>query len=355
MGQAFNPMLMGGLQYLSNLNNHSLDPGDPRLNPLNNVQQSMMTAGAFKMKMDEAEQARKQQEALKKILNSGPANTKVTNYDDLISNLKQEVQKYKQIYAVTGDDTMLNRATTDLNDALMAKVKGKNDNLPAFMDYHKRLNEIETILQGDIDPLKRKQLERESANLVDKIAKEKTITGMTQYDQGLTNQLTNSLQARLDSIDSGATLIKDVIKEITDVPEAVGATGALRQGIGGIASQFGQDWLEDMLNSVNISRVRSKAIQLEGQLMPIILNENNKFSDQERAIVKEAVNVLKDTNSSRQALETLGSLETLFDETKKRTAQTLVKGLQINDQGTDDQLVQDPVLSKYIDKYIKDK
>ena len=155
----------------------------------------------------------------------------------------------------------------------------------------------------------------------DFINKKTTIIGKTQFDvtseaeDAANKDLAKKHKETISTFKQASIEIKELMDLVEKNPTAVGAVGAISEwgagGIGQIADLFGKEKVGDYIfESWDVSdtkKIRTKAKYLVGNLLPIITNENNKFTKEERELATEASGVLDSATDSRQALEALGT------------------------------------------------
>jgi len=165
------------------------------------------------------------------------------------------------------------------------------------------------------------------------IRKEGTTVGMTEQDvQHLKTIQGKADVHRVKKVEDNIQVFKNVTKDITELvglieetPTATGIVGATKEGLAGVIGQFSdlfdnKDWGDNVYKEWdidNIVEIRNRAKFIVGSILPIITNENNKFTKEERELATEAEGVLQTTSDSRRAIAALTSV---FDIVNNRLA-----------------------------------
>ena len=125
-----------------------------------------------------------------------------------------------------------------------------------------------------------------------------------------------------DGMLSELTKLRDLIE---GNPEAVGLVGEGLEAVAGVVGQVGDAtglWGSENINKLvgadQISKIRSQATVLEGQLLPFVLNEDNRFTDKERQIVRDAFGVLKRATNASQSMEKIDEISRIVSEGRVR-------------------------------------
>ena len=155
----------------------------------------------------------------------------------------------------------------------------------------------------------------------DFINKKTTIIGKTAFDikseaeDAANKDLAKKHKETISTFEQAGVEIKELIGLVEKNPTSVGAVGAIKEwgagGLGQLADLFGKEqWGDAVYESWDVSdtkKIRTKAKYLVGNLLPIITNENNKFTKEERELATEASGVLDGATDSRQTLDALGT------------------------------------------------
>tara|TARA_R110002020_G_scaffold12704_6_gene46433 strand:+ start:793 stop:2166 length:1374 start_codon:yes stop_codon:yes gene_type:complete len=165
------------------------------------------------------------------------------------------------------------------------------------------------------------------------IRKEGTTVGLTEYDLEYTKSIAGKRDIhRVKKVEDNIKTFENVTKDITELvdliektPTATGIVGATKEGLAGVIGQFSdlfdnKDWGDNVYKEWdidNIVEIRNRGKFIVGSILPIITNENNKFTKEERELATEAQGVLQTTSDSRRAIAALTSI---FDIVNNRLA-----------------------------------
>ena len=171
------------------------------------------------------------------------------------------------------------------------------------------------------------------SDINDIIQKEGTTVGLTEHDLAYTKSIEGKRDIhRVKKVEDNIKTFENVTKDITELvdliektPTATGFVGATKEGLAGVIGQFSdlfdnKDWGDNVYKNWDINdivEIRNRGKFIVGSILPIITNENNKFTKEERELATEAQGVLQTTSDSRRAIAALTSI---FDIVNNRLA-----------------------------------